>query len=455
MTDEQTIAGIATSASLTSISVIRISGIRSLEVTNKIFRGINDREFMDIRPFTIRYGHILENEEHFIDEVLVSYFKGPKSYTGEDVVEISCHGGPLPVRRILEKILDQGVRLAEPGEFTKRAFLNGRIDLSQAEAVMDIISSRTDAALRSANDQSRGKLSGRIAQFRNQLMNVMAKIEVTLDFPDDELDRASDLKLAQELEEIKGEISELLATAEKGKLLREGVNVVIAGKPNVGKSSLLNALLEEQRAIVTEIPGTTRDVIEEYINLDGIPLRLTDTAGIRETEDLVESIGVEKSRQSITSADLIILVLDLSRHLTPEDYDLLDHTSHRKRIILLNKEDLPQVAQIPDAIREEATVISALNDFGLDELKDRIREIASGDTSGFDEAMVTATRHKEALSKAQDALSEAVQAIRSGIPMDLVTIDVNSAWTALGEITGDTLQEDLVDRIFSGFCIGK
>lgn len=455
MTDEKTIAGIATSASLTSISVIRISGAQALAVTDPIFRGVNGRELRDIRPFSVRYGHILEDDQHFIDEVLVSYFKGPKSYTGEDVVEISCHGGPLPVRRILEKILAQGVRLAEPGEFTKRAFLNGRIDLSQAEAVMDIISSRTDAALRSANDQSRGKLSARIGELREALMNVMAQIEVTLDFPDDELDRASDLKLADALETILQRVEALLATAEKGKLLREGVNVVIAGKPNVGKSSLLNALLDEQRAIVTEIPGTTRDVIEEYINLEGIPLRLTDTAGIRETTDIVESIGVERSRQSIAQADLIILVLDLSRPLSPEDHDLLENTGDRTRIVLLNKEDLPQIAEIPDAIREEATVISALNNYGLDELKRRIREIAAGDSAGFDETLVTATRHKEALQKAASALGEAVEAIRSGIPMDLITIDVNTAWTALGEITGDTLQDDLVDRIFSGFCIGK
>lgn len=455
MTDEKTIAGIATSASLTSISVIRLSGEAALAVTAKIFKGVHGRALMDIRPFSIRYGHIMEDDQHVIDEVLVSYFKGPKSYTGEDVVEISCHGGPLPVRRILEKILEQGVRLAEPGEFTKRAFLNGRIDLSQAEAVMDIIQSRTDAALRSANDQSRGKLSVRIGQLRDQLLNVMAKIEVTLDFPDDELDRSSDLKLRDELSEIRDQIDELLATSDKGKILREGVYVVIAGKPNVGKSSLLNALLDEQRAIVTEIPGTTRDVIEEYINLEGIPLRLTDTAGIRETTDIVESIGVAKSRQSISHADLIILVLDLSRPLSAEDFELIEQTAGRKRILLLNKEDLPMIADVPEAIRQEATVISALNNFGLDELKTRIREIAAGDSAGFDETMVTATRHKEALIKAANALEEAIEAIGFSIPMDLITIDVNSAWTALGEITGDILQDDLVDRIFSGFCIGK
>lgn len=455
MTDDKTIAGIATSASFTSISVIRISGAEALESVSRIFQGVESRPLYDIRPFTLRYGHIVEEEGHRIDEVLVSYFKGPKSYTGEDVVEVSCHGGPLPVRRILEKILEQGVRLAEPGEFTKRAFLNGRIDLSQAEAVMDIINSRTDAALRSANDQSRGRLSGQISQLRNHLMDVMAEIEVTLDFPDDELDRASDLKLAEKLTTVRDAVHELIQSSLKGKLLREGINVVIAGKPNVGKSSLLNALLNEQRAIVTEIPGTTRDVIEEFVNLDGVPLRLTDTAGIRETDDVVESIGVERSRQSLKSADLIILVLDLSQPLSEEDHELIEETSNRRRILLLNKEDLPKAWVIPEDIQKEATVISALNHFGLDQLKDRIREISAMDGSGFDETLVTSTRHRDALRKAFVIIEEAISAIYSGIPMDIVTIDVNSAWQTLGEITGDTLQDDLVDRIFSGFCIGK
>lgn len=455
MTEEMTIAGIATSASLSSISVIRLSGEAALASTSEVFRGLNGRPLLDIRPFSIRYGHILDEADRIIDEVLVSYFRGPKSYTGEDVVEISCHGGPLPVRRILERILAQGVRLAQPGEFTKRAFLNGRIDLSQAEAVMDIIESRTDAALRAANDQSRGKLSRRIRELRTQLMDVMARIEVTLDFPDDELDRASDQRLAEALEEIRLQVDLLLASAETGKLLREGLKVVIAGKPNVGKSSLLNALLEEQRAIVTEIPGTTRDLIEEYINLEGIPLRLTDTAGIRETTDIVEALGVERSRQSMTEADLVILVLDLSRHLSSEDLELLDATQGRRRIILLNKEDLPKVADIPAAILEEATIISALNNYGLDQLRERIREMSLKDLAGFDETLVTAARHKEALHQAEQSLREAVEAIHQAVPMDLVTIDVHAAWSALGEIIGDTLQDDLVDRIFSGFCIGK
>lgn len=452
MTD--TIVGIASSANLSSISVLRLSGKDSLRVVTERFRGVKDRSLKDIRPFSIRYGHILDENSEPIDEVLVSYFKGPKSYTGEDVVEISCHGGPLPVRRILTTLLEAGPRLAEPGEFTKRAFLNGRIDLSQAEAVMDIISAKSDAALRSAGDQSRGSLSTKISQLRDQLLNVMAKIEVTLDFPDDELDRQSEFALAKDLEQVDEGIAKLLATAQRGKLIREGLKVVIAGKPNVGKSSLLNALLDEQRAIVTDVPGTTRDVIEEYFNLDGIPLRLLDTAGIRDTLDPVEAIGVEKSKESLTDADLIILVLDLSRPLDEEDHQLLKATAQRPRIILLNKEDLPQVAKIPQDLLKEATTISAKNHFGLDILKDRL-ESHTKHSHGSDEILVTSARHHDALRKAQGYLKEAVSAIQAGIPLDLVTIDINQAWTALGEITGDSLQDDLIDRIFSGFCIGK
>ncbi|PKK39862.1 GTPase and tRNA-U34 5-formylation enzyme TrmE [Clostridiaceae bacterium JG1575] len=450
-----TIAGIASSGTMSSISVIRISGPESLKAVESLFQGKNDRSLNDIRPFTLRYGHMLSPEGRVIDEVLVSYFRAPRSYTGEEVVEISCHGGPLPVRRILEALLTRGIALAEPGEFTKRAFLNGRVDLSQAEAVMEIISARTDAALRSANDQSRGTLSERIRSLRDQLMNVMAKIEVTLDFPDDDLERATDRALGVELQGVRDSVEELLASAERGKILREGLHVVIAGKPNVGKSSLLNALLEQQRAIVTDIPGTTRDVIEEFLNLDGIPLRLSDTAGIRTTEDLVESIGVEKSKESLERADLIILVLDLSRPLTHEDLDLLDMTQHRRRILLLNKGDLPQVAQISQEIKEEATVISARNHYGLDQLRARIHEFAGSNAAGSEEAVVSLTRHKEALERAKQSLEEALEAQKAAVPMDLVTIDVQRAWGFLGEITGDTLQDDLVDRIFSGFCIGK
>lgn len=454
MIKDQTIAGIATGGGISSISVIRLSGPMSLPVTAKLFRGKNNRPLFDIKPFSLRYGHMVDEGNEVIDEVLVSYFAAPFSYTGEDVVEISCHGGPLPVRKILEVLLKQDLRLAEPGEFTKRAFLNGRIDLSQAEAVMDVISSRTEAALKAANDQSRGHLSQEINALRNDLLNVMAKIEVTLDFPDDELDRSESLALAEELSQVSARMGKLLATAEQGKLLREGYKVVIAGKPNVGKSSLLNALLKEQRAIVTDIPGTTRDVIEEFLNLDGIPLRLTDTAGIRETLDPIEAMGVERSRNSLEEADLIILVLDLSRPLSLEDEELLEKTKDYPRLVLLNKEDLPKMAQIPEEIAQEALTISAANHYGLDQVRAALGA-KSQTLPAQGEVLITTSRHKDALEKSQKALEEAISAIHQEVPLDLVTIDINSAWSLLGEITGSTLQDDLVDRIFSGFCIGK
>ncbi|MFB0917796.1 MAG: tRNA uridine-5-carboxymethylaminomethyl(34) synthesis GTPase MnmE [Clostridiaceae bacterium] len=454
MLKEKTIAGIATSVSISSISVIRLSGPDSLSIASDIFGGVNNRPLSTIKPFTIRYGHIKDGEAT-IDEVLVSYFKGPKSYTGEEVVEISCHGGPLPVRKILDLLIRKGAYLAEPGEFTKRAFLNGRIDLSQAEAVMDIINSRTDAALRSANEQSRGDLSGRISNLRSILLNVMAEIEVTLDFPDDELERKSDLALANKLEAVRYEIEKLLSTAETGRIVREGIKVVIAGKPNVGKSSLLNALLNENRAIVTNIPGTTRDIIEEFINIDGIPVRLVDTAGIRETSDEVESIGVERSRRNIEEADLVILVLDQSRELSEEDLELMELTNKLNRITLINKQDLPTVAEIPEKVKDTATIISASNGFGLEEVRNRIRDMILKNMTSLSEVMITASRHKEALIRCEASLEESIAAIENMTPMDLVTIDVNDAWQALGEITGDTLREDLVDKIFSGFCIGK
>lgn len=454
MYKERTIAGTASSGAGSSISVIRISGPESLHYVKNIFRGVNGRKIDDILPFSIRYGHIMDGETP-VDEVLVSYFRGPRSYTGEDVVEISCHGGFLPVRKILELVLREGGHMAEPGEFTKRAFLNGRIDLSQAEAVMDIINSRTGAALKAAGDQSRGKLSEKIAGLRDRLLNILASIEVTLDFPDDELERSSDLKIKEDIESMSYDINHLIKSSESGKIVREGLKVVIAGKPNVGKSSLLNALIEEDKAIVTDIPGTTRDVLEEYINIDGIPVKILDTAGIRKTEDPVEKIGVEKSLSSMEEADLVILVLDLSRELSHEDSELLSKTEDFKRIILLNKSDLERKLMTEGEIFKDAVLISAKNSYGLDEVRKKIKELSGTFSEDLSEIMITHERHRDALIKAENSLREAAGAIENSVPMDLVTLDINSAWSYLGEITGDTLREDIVDRIFSGFCIGK
>lgn len=458
MINNITIVGPATESSNSSISMIRISGDKSLEIISKIFRGVNGRDVSDIKPFTIRYGHIIDENNEVIDEVLVSYFKGPKSYTGEDIIEVSCHGGPLPIRKILELILDNGARLATPGEFTKRAFLNGRIDLSQAEAVMDIISARTEGALKAANDQSRGNLASKVSQMRHVLLDTMAKIEVTLDFPDEDLERSTDEGIKAELQVLSNEINGLLSTARTGKLIREGIKVVIVGKPNVGKSSLLNLLLNENRAIVTDIPGTTRDIIEETINLDGIAVKLIDTAGIRETSDIVEQIGVTKSMESLNTADLVIVVLDGSRTLEQEDKEILQKTKDLKKIVLLNKSDLEQ--KLTESDLEEYNIsylsrISALENYGIEEMKKTLREIFHTDMKGTSDIMVSNTRHRDALSKALSSIRSAIEAIDNYVPLDLVSIDVNEAWSWLGEINGDTLREDLVDRIFSGFCIGK
>lgn len=452
--DNRTIVGIATSGGENSINVVRISGDRALDLANKIFVGFNNRPLMDIKPFTMRYGFIMDGDL-LIDEVILSYFKGPRSYTGENVVEISCHGGNLPVRKIMELLLKMGAYLASPGEFTKRAFLNGRIDLSQAEAVMEIIGSRTDAALKAAQDQSRGSLSEKIRGLRSSLLNILARIEVTLDFPDEDLERSSDLKIREELYNLNLDIDKLYRTSQTGKLLKDGMKVVIAGKPNVGKSSLLNALLEENRAIVTDIPGTTRDVIEEFISIDGIPIRIRDTAGIRQTHDEVEKIGVEKSYLSIDDADLVILVLDSSNLLNNEDKEILEKTKDSKRIILLNKSDLDKKIIIDEDLEKEALNISAKNNFGINEVKDKISEILKDNTSNLEEILITNERHKDALLKAKISIEDAINGIDNMVPMDLITIDVNDAWYKLGEITGDTLRDDLVDRIFSGFCIGK
>ena len=453
----KTIVGPATESTNSSISVIRLSGDKSLEIISKIFRGVNGRDVLSIKPFSIRYGHIIEDGK-IIDDVLVSYFKGPKSYTGEDVIEISCHGGAIPVRKILEMILKKGISLAEPGEFTKRAFLNGRIDLSQAEAVMDIISSRTESALKAANDQSRGTLAKKITQLRTILLNIMAKIEVTLDFPDDDLERSTDIGIQNELIDIKNEILKILSTSENGKMIRDGIKVVIAGKPNVGKSSLLNILLDENRAIVTDIPGTTRDVIEEVINLSGIAVKLVDTAGIRETDDIVEKIGVEKSRESIESADLVIIVLDSSREISSEDIEILEKTKDIKKLVLLNKNDLENkldLTQLNKYNIDNIVSISAKENFGIDDMKNKLKEIFKVDDFGVNDVLVSNTRHIEALNNALDSINDAINGIENFVPLDLISIDVNDSWTILGEINGDTLREDLVDKIFSGFCIGK
>ncbi|GAA0726629.1 tRNA uridine-5-carboxymethylaminomethyl(34) synthesis GTPase MnmE [Clostridium malenominatum] len=459
MREFDTIAAVSTVLGEGGISIIRVSGKESLEVVNKIFRGKDKSSALDMKPYTMKYGHIVEiSSEEPLDEVLISFMKGPKSFTAEDTVEINCHGGVTPTKKILEEVVKAGARIAEPGEFTKRAFLNGRIDLSQAEAVIDIIRSKTELSMKSAVLQSGGRISREIDSLRNKLLQTIAHIEATVDYPEDDLEEVTADRVKEELEEILINIDKMLLTAEEGKILREGLNIIIVGKPNVGKSSLLNAILMEKRAIVTDVPGTTRDVIEEYINLDGVPIKIVDTAGIRETDDIVEKIGVEKSKEKIDEGDLIILMLDSSRELDSEDNEIIEYIKNKKYLVLLNKVDLKNEFDknlIKDIESKYIIETSAMTGKGLDILKERIKEMFFGGEVKAGDVIITNTRHKEALIRAKESLNAALNALEFTLAIDLASIDIRNAWIRLGEITGDTVEEDIIDKIFSEFCLGK
>ncbi|MCT8977611.1 tRNA uridine-5-carboxymethylaminomethyl(34) synthesis GTPase MnmE [Clostridium sp. CX1] len=459
MKEFDTITAIATVLGEGGISIIRVSGHKSLEIVNNMFRGKNGDTLMGIKPYTMKYGFILDTESgDVLDEVLVSFMKGPRSFTAEDTVEINCHGGVVATKRILEEVIRNGARLAEPGEFTKRAFLNGRIDLSQAEAVIDIIRAKTELSMKSAVQQSGGRVSKEINGVRGKLLEIIAHIEATVDYPEDDLEEMTSEKVSIQLDNILQQINNILSTADEGKIIREGLNTVIVGKPNVGKSSLLNSLLMEQRAIVTDVPGTTRDVIEEYINIEGVPIKIIDTAGIRETKDLVEKIGVEKSKEKINEADLIILMLDLSRELDEEDREIIDNIKDKKYIVLLNKSDLNGKIDKDDLKGLNSQYViqtSAKTGEGLEMLKDCIKELFFRGEVKSNEVIITNTRHKEALIKAREHCIQGLEALRNTSAIDLASIDIRNAWSSLGEITGETLEEDIIDKIFSEFCLGK
>lgn len=456
MREFETIAAISTSLGESGVSIIKISGEEAKAIVARIFVQKNGRSFLEAKPWYMNYGHIINpaTGEH-VDEVLVSYFQGPKSFTAEDVVEINCHGGRVATESVLNQVFLAGARPAEPGEFTKRAFLNGRIDLSQAEAVIDIIQSKTELAMKSAMEQSEGRLSREIADIRSRLLHVLAYIEVTVDFPEEDLEFTTGQEVSEKLGALMDHVKSLLSSAEEGKIIREGLNLAIIGKPNVGKSSLLNALLMENRAIVTDIPGTTRDIIEEYLNIEGIPVKITDTAGIRETQDVVEKIGVDRSKGKIQEADLIVFVLDRSRPLEKEDYDIIEYIGNRKSITLLNKTDLEDKLDLEKLPLGEVIAVSALNGYGIGELKKRIKDLFFHGSLEIRDVLVTNRRHKEALMRALEKMQDAKNAVDAGISLDLAAIDISAAWNYFGEITGDTLSEDLVDKIFSDFCIGK
>lgn len=454
-----TIAAISTPVGEGAISIVRLSGDEAIKIADKLFSGKN---LYEVNSHTLHYGKIVNpNNDEVIDEVIVSVMKAPKTFTREDVVEINCHGGYISVKRILELVLENGARLAEPGEFTKRAFLNGRIDLSQAEAVMDIINSKTKQAMKVAVTQLDGKLSRLIKKLRQELIETIAHVEVNIDYPEyDDVEEMSHEMMKKKTKYVHAEIEKLLEVANQGKILREGIKTAIIGRPNVGKSSLMNALVQEERAIVTDIPGTTRDIIEEYVNVRGIPLKLIDTAGIRETKDLVEQIGVERSHKILQEADLVLFMLNNNEEITDDDRKIIDSLNDTNYIVIINKTDLPQKINLNEvkALVKDRTVIttSLINDEGLDQLEKAISNIFfTEDLLSDDVTFVSNVRHIHLLKQAKSALEDAMEALELGVPLDMVQIDVRRTWEYLGEIIGDTASESLIDQLFSQFCLGK
>ncbi len=454
----RTIAAISTPVGTGGIAVIRISGDDAVSVADKVFSGRD--KLSECETHTVHYGFIKDDKGEKVDEALVTVMRAPRTFTKEDVVEISTHGGITVSRAALNAVIRAGAYPAEPGEFTKRAFLNGRIDLSQAEAVIDIINSTNDLAQRNALSQLEGSLSKEIQNVRSSLVHLAAQMQVTIDYPDEDLEDITTADIRKISRDCQNKVDRLLETADSGKILRDGIKTAIVGKPNVGKSSLLNSLAREERAIVTDIAGTTRDVIEEYINLGGIPLILTDTAGIRETDDTVERIGVEKSKKSINEADLVIVMIDGSSFFDDEDIEVLNATMNKKRIVLINKTDLGQSKYV-EAVKNKAKgsvvlEVSAVTGMGLEELAEEIRRIYRiGEISKSQGSVITNMRHKTALIKAEEALGRVVETIDMNMPSDIASIDINIAIDALGEITGETVSDDIVNAIFHEFCVGK
>ena len=462
---KDTIAAAATAMTSAGIGIIRISGDDAVGTADRIFCAKSGKKLADCPSHTIHYGYIMEGQE-IVDEVLVLLMKAPNSYTREDTEEIDCHGGVLVMQKILETVMRHGARPAEPGEFTKRAFLNGRIDLTQAESVIDIIHSKNDFALKSSLSQLRGSVLKKIQNLREQVLHETAWIESAVDDPEHySLDGYGE-QLAATVKGIKGEIQHLLDTAGQGKILKEGIHTVIAGKPNVGKSSILNALVGSQRAIVTEIAGTTRDALEEHVNLNGISLNIIDTAGIRDTDDVVEKIGVEKAKEYLEQADLVLYVVDGSRELSEEDYEIARIIQGKNVIVLMNKSDLGQRAAqenfsemfsgIGFDIKKHVLLVSAKEGDGMEKLAERIREMfLQGNVTYNDEVIITNVRHKHALEQAAQSLSLVEESIENGMPEDFYSIDFMNAYEQLGYIIGESVEDDLADEIFSKFCMGK
>ena len=452
---EKTIAAISTATGEAGIGIVRMSGEKAFEIADKVFKPANSTEFHN-RKMT--YGHI-EEEGQLIDEVLISYMKGPKTYTTEDMVEIYTHGGIISVRKVLALLLKKGADTAGPGEFTKRAFLNGRLDLSQAEAVIDMIQAKTEKAYDASLEQLEGSLQKEIYTIRQKLLDILAHIEYSINFLEDGQEELEDTIIEEKGREILEDLERLYLSSNQGKIVREGIQTTIVGKPNVGKSSLLNALIRENKAIVTDIPGTTRDVIEEYIDLGGFALKIVDTAGIRETEDVVESLGVNKSLEFIERADLVIALFDASRVLDQEDRQILELLKNRKSIIVLNKSDLEKKWEKEELGLPEDTPIlelSVLKGEGIGDLEDKILSLFyEGEVVQKSDVLVTNVRHRDLIGKAIESMERVLNDYTMAIPIDCLEVDVKSTWEILGEITGETIEDDVLDKIFKEFCVGK
>ena len=454
-----TIAAISSAAGTSGIGIIRVSGDEAIEVVDKIFRPANkNKKLANVESHTVHYGHIMDGDKT-LDQVLVIVMKNPHSYTGEDTVEIDCHGGMLILKKVLDLVLKNGARTAEPGEFTKRAFLNGRIDLSQAEAVMDLINSKNDFALNSSIEQLKGGVSDAIKDIRKDIIYHIAFIESALDDPEHISLDGYDEEITEMLNENINKISKLVNSFDNGRIMKEGIKTVILGKPNAGKSSLLNLMLGEDRAIVTDIEGTTRDTLEENINFNGLSLKIIDTAGIRDTEDLVEQIGVNKAKEIAKEGDLIIYVVDGSRELDDNDREIIKLINDKQAIILVNKSDMDTVINIDDLKKDsnrDVILFSAKNGEGMDQLEEEIRNMFySGKVTYNDQVYITNARHKEALENALESLKQVKNSVDAGMPEDFYSIDLMDAYTDLGLIIGESVEDDLVNEIFSKFCMGK
>lgn len=457
---EDTISAIATAAGTGGIGIVRISGENAVAVADKIFRGANGRKICDTKSHRVLYGKIVDERENVIDEAVALIMRAPSSYTREDVVELQCHGGIMPLRKTLALTFAAGARAAERGEFTKRAFLNGRIDLAEAQAVMDVVGAKTERALSAATGNLTGKLSQKIGELRGDILAMIAHLEAAIDFPEDDIDELFSEQIRKKVVDLINEIDKTAATFGAGKILREGITAAIVGVPNVGKSSLLNALLREERAIVTDIPGTTRDSIEEYIDIGGIPLRIIDTAGIRDATDEVEKIGVSRAKTCADSADLILAVFDASKELSAQDKEIISLVADRNAIIILNKSDLPPKISADDIKRFTQNIsiinISAKNSDDIKIIEDVILKKADMNYFNEKESVIVANeRQANLLSSAKEHLEAALATVDSQIGEDFVVIDLKAAWEKLGEITGETVGNDIVDAIFSNFCIGK